>query len=84
MRVSLPSNNMPDPSAWVKKYLMAASVSWWACLWSIKGTKERRLISRPIHANSHCGLEIQINDPDISVIINMVDEGKRVSIDVVW
>lgn len=48
-----PRRRMPDPRAWVRKYLVDASVSWNMCLCSIRGMKERRLISSPAQTSSH-------------------------------
>lgn len=44
---------MPDPKAWTKKYfkLLSVSIIKWEDI--IKGIKDIKLISNPIHTQSH-------------------------------
>jgi len=39
-----------DPSAWIKKYLSAASDEYWLFLVEIRGIKDKRLSSNPTQA----------------------------------
>ena len=58
-----------DAKAWIKKYFIAASFSWFCLFCRIKGIKEYKLSSRPI--------QIDIQLFDVSVIIrpsNKVNE----------
>ena len=48
-----PHRRNPEPSAWAKKYLIAASVSWYSLDCMMSGIKDIKLISRPIHMTSH-------------------------------
>lgn len=50
-----PSNSSIDPKACDKKYLIAASVSWLDCDWSIIGINLNMLISSITHAVSQFG-----------------------------
>ena len=60
-----------DPSAWVKKYFTAASVSWNWLVYRIIGIKARRFSSSPIHSIIQLDLEIAIIV--LIIIIRIVD-----------
>ena len=61
-----------DAIAWVKKYLIAASVEFRDSLISIRGTILIKLISKPNHAVNHEFAETAINVPEIKVIKNNI------------
>lgn len=51
-----------DPSAWIKKYFTAASVSWYILVDDIIGIKHSKLSSIIIHINIQLVLEMASND----------------------
>lgn len=62
------------PSAWIKKYFVAASFSWNLFEDIINGINLKRLISRPHHKNNQFLLEIIISELIIKVVnISMVN-----------
>jgi hypothetical protein len=61
------SKRVAEARAWTKKYLREASVENKFFELVIKGIKERRLISSPIHAPNHELAEVEINVPPINV-----------------
>lgn len=68
------NNNKEEANAWVKKYFNEASVDIRLLVLIIKGIKDKRLISRPIHTPSHEFDEIEINVPKII-------ENKKINLD---
>lgn len=52
---------------WVKKYLIADSVEIKFLVLIIKGIKDKRLSSSPIHIPNHEEEEMEINVPNIKV-----------------
>lgn len=60
-------SNVAEASACTKKYFKEASVENKFFELVIKGIKERRLISKPIHAPNHELAEVEINVPPINV-----------------
>lgn len=65
----------PLPIAWIIKYFTAAWVSWNNFWFIIRGMKDNRFSSRPIHKYNQLLLERAIMDPNIIVEINNKDEG---------
>jgi hypothetical protein len=75
-----PRRSSMDPSAWDKKYLIAASVSWFDLDWSIIGINLSMLISSMIHAVSQLGA-IAVITVLVTSMINIIEiNGVSVSI----
>jgi hypothetical protein len=64
------NNKVAEARACVKKYFNEASVEKRFFVFVIKGIKDNRLISNPIHAPNHEFAEVEINVPLINVIKN--------------
>lgn len=64
--VMLANNRVAAAVAWVRKYLVVASIArgWW--FWAIRGMMARVLISKPIQARSQCELEAVMLVPKTS------------------
>lgn len=60
-----------DAKAWIKKYLIADSVEIKLFVSIIRGIKDNKLISNPIHIPIQEEEEIAIKDPVISVVIKI-------------
>lgn len=67
----------PDPSAWVKKYLIAASFSWFELEKIIIGIKEYKLSSSPIQSIRQLLAESVIKSPNRRVNEKNIDEGAK-------
>lgn len=67
------NNKIEEAKAWVKKYFRDASVDI-KLLSLIKGIKDNKLISKPIHAPNHEFEEIVIKVPEIKIKINIILE----------
>lgn len=67
-----------DLNTWIRKYLMADSFVKRFFLSIIKGIKDSKLISKPIHIPSQEDDEIVINDPVIIVAIKINFEIKLI------
>lgn len=65
-----PNNKIEEAKACVKKYFKEASEENKLFVFIIKGIKDNKLISNPIHAPNHEVEEIVIKDPLIKVIKN--------------
>lgn len=61
------NNKVAEAKAWTKKYFKEASVENKFFELVIKGIKESKLISKPIHAPNHELAEVEINVPPINV-----------------
>lgn len=61
------SRRVAEARAWTKKYFNEASVENKFFELVIKGIKESRLISKPIHAPNHELAEVEIKVPPINV-----------------
>ena len=65
-------SKIAEASAWIRKYLIAASFSWLVCVSVIRGIKEYKLSSRPIQIDS------QLLDVNVIIIPRMrVAENSR-------
>lgn len=60
-------SRVAEAKAWTKKYLREASVENKFFEFVIKGIKESKLISKPIHAPNHELAEVEIKVPPINV-----------------
>lgn len=63
-------SRVAEASAWVKKYFSEASVERRLFVFVIKGIKDNKLISNPIHAPNHELAETEINVPLTKVMKN--------------
>jgi hypothetical protein len=68
--IVIANNRVAEASAWVKKYFSEASVEKRFFVFVIKGIKDNKLISSPIHAPNHEFADVEINVPLINVIKN--------------
>lgn len=68
-------NKRPDPSACTKKYLIAASVSWFELDCTIRGIKDNKLISNPAHTKIQWEEDIVTRVPVTKVVMNSVVDG---------
>lgn len=66
-----------EAQAWVKKYLVVASVSWFIEGVIIIGMNDKRFSSKPIHIINHLLVEIEIIVPRIRVEENRKIKGKE-------
>jgi hypothetical protein len=72
MNIDDPSSNSIDPSACDKKYLIAASVSWFDFDWIIIGINLNMLISSITHAVSQLGA-VAVSNVLVISIINIIE-----------
>ncbi len=72
MYIDLDMIKMVDASAWIKKYLIAASVAYGHNLIAIRGIKESKFSSRPIQAPNQEEEEI-----DKKVPVNNVQKNRK-------
>lgn len=63
-KIVIENKSIAEAIDWVKKYFKAASVENKFLDFNIKGIKERRLISNPIHILNQEEAEIEINVPN--------------------
>lgn len=72
MNIDDPSSNSIDPSAWDRKYLIAASVSWFDFDWIIIGINLNMLISSITHAVNQLGA-VAVSNVLVISIINIIE-----------
>lgn len=68
-------NRREEPNAWIKKYLIAASVSWDENCWNISGMKDNIFNSRAIQIKSHCDADRAIRTEIINIEEKSVMKG---------